>query len=106
MASDNQAEFGKRLAKVMKKMKDQSAKYDAERRANYVPAEEQQGVVNPDPDATPSYAKPAVPDQLQDPTEYTADEWMQRQQRMKKGLRHKANKDGTWTTTRGGKPVK
>lgn len=50
MASDNQAEFGKRLAKVMKKMKDQSAKDDAARRANYVPAEEQEGVVNPDPD--------------------------------------------------------
>ena len=97
--ADNNSEFGKRLAKIMKKMK-------AEAEANRVPPEEQQGVINPNPDAEPQLAKPKQPDSFQDPTEYTTEELIQREQRIKKGLRHKRNKDGSWTTTRGGKPVK
>ena len=97
--ADNNSEFGKRLAKVMKKMK-------AEAEANRVPPEEQQGVINPNPDAEPQLARPQQPDSFQDPTEYTVEEMIQREQRIKKGLRHKRNKDGSWTTTRGGKPVK
>ena len=75
--ADNNSEFGKRLAKIMKKMK-------AEAEANRVPPEEQQGVINTDPDAEPQLAKPQQPDSFQDPTEYAVEEMIQREERQKR----------------------